>query len=166
MKQSQRTFVSVTLLTVLSIAIVIVVYAAMLGGPYPGGEVKVGGVTLIAGTPEYSLVDQTGAWSPTLDVATTGTSWFARINTTGNEYVGPVRITWHLEKLMAGPTWTDVSGISPHTTDINLIANSQTIYCSSNGDITTNNDWKNDISAASSGAGSYRVVVTIESRTS
>lgn len=152
-ERSQRAFAAITLTVVIAIAAVLVVYAAILGS-LQGGEVTVGGVT---GDIGYCLINATGTWTSTLSVSGTGISWYTRMNTTGNEYIGPVEITWQLQQKQGGGSWTDLG--SSTTTNIDLTASSQTIYASSDGGISTNRDW----SLTATSTASYRVVLTIES---
>jgi len=150
-EKSQRAFVGVTLIAVLAIAAVLIVYAAILGS-LQGGEVTVGGVT---GNIEYRLTNATGVWSQTLEVSGTGVPWYARMNTTGNEYIGPIKVTWQLQKWSG--SWANEGATT--ITNTSLTASPKTIYASSNGDISTNRDW----SITANAKASYRVIVTIES---
>lgn len=151
--KSQRTFVGVTLATVLAVAVVLIVYAAVLGTLF-GGEVTVGGIT---GNVGYSLTNATGTWTATLSVSGTGIEWYARLNTTGSEYEGPVTISWQLQQKNGGGGWDNLG--SPTTTSITLTTSAQTIYASSDGDISTNRDWSIDAVTTAS----YRVVASISS---
>jgi len=155
-ERSQRAFVAVTLTAVLAIAAAIVVYAAILGSLY-GGEVTVGGVT---GQIEYSLTNATGTWTSELEVTGLSIPWYARMNTTGGEYVGPANITWQLQKKGSLSDWSDATNEGdPTTTSIVLTSAVQTIYASTDGDISTNRDWCLDATSKAS----YRVIVTIQS---
>jgi hypothetical protein len=149
-KKSQKGFVAVTLITVLAIALVLVVYAALLGS-IPGGEVTVGGVT---GNVYYS--NGNGTWADTLKVSGIGVSWYARFNTPGNQYTGPVSISWQLQQKQTNGTYTNLG--DPTATSISLTTASQTIYASSDGS-GPGHDW----SQTATTPASYRVVVTIQS---
>lgn len=153
--KSQRAFVGVTLTTVLSIAMVLLVYAATLAN-IPGGEVTVGGVT---GNITYST-DNSAGWGPTLTLPITADDWYAKFDTTGGQYVGPVRITWTLFRKGSLSDWTDAANVTTTTTNIVLTSASQTIYATSDGSgPLSNHDW----SAEATTTASYRVVVVIQS---
>ncbi len=157
-KQSQRGFVAVTLLTVLSIATVLVVYAALLG-LFPGGEVTVGGVE--GAQIQYSLnnANETGPWTTTLNPGAVGTPWFARMNITAGDYSGPVTITWQLQWKNGTGGWEDVS--TSETTSVALTgAVGQIVYASNNGTfVAGNHNWADHVSTA----GTYRVYATVDS---
>ncbi len=154
-KKSQRAFAAVTLLTVSSVAIVLVVYAAVIGS-MTGGEVMVGGSGSVTGTVYYSLANNpAGTWTTTLNPATADTSWYARLETSASGYAGPVTITWQLEQKTGTSSWAPVG--SPVTTAVVLTTSSQIIYTSGLSE-GTNQDW----GAIVVDQGMYRVVVTVE----
>jgi hypothetical protein len=157
-QKSQRGFVAVTLITLLAIALVLVVYAAILGTRY-GGEVTVGGVT---GPVRYNTATS-GTWTDTLSVTPAGSSWYAVWNTTGGEYEGPVSISWQLQKKGSQSDWSDATPVgSAQTTSIVLTSASQGIFVTSDGlDYSANFDWGQ--SGYGNTAASYRVVATISS---
>jgi len=153
-QKSQRGFVAVTLITLLAIALVLIVYASILG-TIPGGEVTVGGV---GGSISYSLNNDTLAtWTGSLNVTGTGISWYARLTTTAGGYAGPVTISWQLQKKQANGTYTNYGSAS--STSYTLNATVQTIYASTNGLIVTNRDWSQTANVTAS----YKVVATISS---
>jgi len=160
-RKSQRAFVGVTLTTVLSIAIVLIVYAAVLGGPYFGGEVSVGGVT---GQITYATTNaEAGPWSNTLEGILTSTTWYAKFVTTGGQYVGPVEITWRLQKMQTQSDWSDAIYVGSSTiTNIVLDGSAQPIFATSDGLWALGQtDWHTvDPSYTTT---SYRVAVTISS---
>jgi len=148
--KSQKGFVAVTLITLLAIALVLVVYASLLG-TFTGGEVVVGSV---AGNVWYSTNNQTaGPWTATLSVADTGVSWYSMVNFTSS-YTGQVKITWQLER--KNGAWANATGTK--ITTVSLTGASQEVYASSNGDLAGNQDWK--VYATSNGQ--YRVKAYIE----
>jgi len=156
-RKSQRTFVGVTLMTVLSVAFVLIVYAALLGTMLNPGTVFLGGTSSVVGTVRYSP-NNVDSWADSLDLSATGPSanWYARVELQAGYYYGPVVFTWKLQRLMG--TWTDVAGGS-NTTSITLSASTPIVYVS--GDSATGNEnWKGDVNDQ---AGTYRVYVTVDS---
>jgi len=142
----------VTLVTVLSIVAVVSVYAVLVG-TFTGGEVTVGGTG--AGNVMYSLVNSDpGTWESTLGNASA--AWYSRLELATGGYTGPVSITWQLQKKVSG--WTDVSGATT-TTSLTLTGSQQTIYVTSNGLISGNNDWGANVT----GSGGYRVMAYVNS---
>ena len=154
--KSQKEFVAVTLIALISIALVITVYATLLAS-FPGAEVVVG--TLTSGNVYYSLVDTsvTTDFQTTVSPAGPSTSWYAKMNTTGGEYTGPVTISWQLQKYSS--TWDNVG--SSVSTSFTLTTGADTIYASTDGlwtAIGQNQDWSSLITDS----GSYRVEATID----
>ena len=91
--KAQREFVVVTLIALISIALIIAVYATLLG-TYTGGDV---GVVTLTGTIYYSEDNSTG-WATTLSGIANGSAWYSRFNVTTGGYSGSVDITWWLQK--------------------------------------------------------------------
>ena len=154
--KSQREFVAVTLIALISIALVIAVYATLLA-QFQGAEVVVGSLT--TGNVYYSLTDSNVDTDFLATVSPSGpsTSWYAKLNTTGGEYTGPVTVSWQLQKYSG--TW-DNMGAPVVSTPFTLTLGSDTIYCSSDGTWTAvgqNQDW----SILITDSGSYRVEATI-----
>jgi hypothetical protein len=145
----------VTLLTVVAIALTVVV-AAVTIGTFTGQEVTIGGVGSSAVT--YSLDNINGPWTATLEPANASTPWFTRLEISGGDYSGPVTLTWQLEQKTTPSTWTPISGANA-TTTVTLSGSAENIHASSDGSTTGNQDWSADVTAA----GTYRVVVTVES---
>lgn len=151
-KNSRKGFTTLTLLTIVSIALVVVAYAAVTIGTFTGGAVTVLGTT--TGTVTYSSTNSTGAtWTATL--APGAGSWFTRLEISANTYTGPVTVTWQLQKNTG--TWTNVGATT--VTSMSLVAGAQTIYASTDGAITSNRDW----SLTAIDAGTYQVVATVAS---
>jgi hypothetical protein len=148
-QKSQKGFVAVTLITLLAIALVIVVYSAILG-TFTGGPVSVvtqgGQITYCQNT--------TGPWTSTLGNIGTGSSWYALFTTTGTGHKGPVNMTWVLQ-------WSDGTNVSPgvnQTTQVALTGNAgQVIYASTDGGTSGQKDW----GASTTTAGTYQIKVTI-----
>jgi hypothetical protein len=143
----------VTLLTVVAIALTVVVAAVTIGN-FTGDVVTIGGMG--TGTINYST-DGTD-WSTTLETSGPSASWYARLDIDAGSFNGPVEITWQLQQNTG--SWTDV-GIA-QTTQRTLSGDAETVYVSSNGDITViedSYDWSTDVTIA----GSYRVIVAVES---
>ena len=154
--KSRKGLLAVTLVTVLSILLVVGVYAVFLGS-FTGGEVTVGGMG--SSNLRYSAdnVDP-GTWTATLNSSGAGVAWYSRLEIAAGGYSGPVNMTWHLEKKTDATTWTDVSGANA-STSIVLTGNAQTVYATSDGGITGNHNWGSNVAAN----GAYRVLVDVES---
>jgi len=161
-RKSQRAFVGITLTTVLSIAFVLIVYAAIIGTRY-GGEVTVTPSGGLGGTIYYST-SQSGPWTQTtLPVSPEGTAWYCVLITPGNQYTGPVSIAWMLQKKGGLSDWSDATQRGTNqTTSIVLTTASQTIYVEPAG---TNSALNFNWGGAGYGniTGSYRVVAEISS---
>lgn len=148
-------FVS-TAITIIALASVLTVSAAVLLGTINGGSVTVHGDA--TGTITYSTTfDGNGDtdWDTTL-VAVTGGSWFTKLEVDAG-YSGPVTITWQLESYATG-SW--VSEGTPIVTSFTLDGDGNDVYATANGAVTNNHDWS---TTATSGQATYRVVVTISS---
>lgn len=104
-QKSQRTFMTVTMITVIAVTTVFIVYAAILG-TYPGGDVS---IQTMQGTIYYKGEGST-TWATTLSVGN-GTAWYARLNVTTNVPSQTVNVTWTLEYNNVG-TWEIVGGTS------------------------------------------------------
>jgi len=152
-------------MTVLSVAAVLVVYAALLGTINSTGYVNVGGT---GGTVYYSLTntDQDSAWSNSLGSGTPLTisqAWYAKMNTTAGGYVGLASFSWQLRKSTdGGSTWNNVGTAT--TFDYSLDGSVQTIYATSNGAFAEpgNRDWH---LTSGYGTGLWKVEVTISTST-
>jgi hypothetical protein len=147
-QKSQKGFVAVTLITLLAIATVIVVYAALLG-TFTGQNVT---VVAVKGTVEYSQDNSSGWATSLIDVPING-SWYARFTTDPGGYTGNVIITWDLYNTTLVYTVT--------TTSFYLDGTAQNIYASSNGLQSTNYNWDLKTTAA----GNYYIKVTIQTAT-
>jgi len=145
-QKSQRTFMTVTMITVVAVSTVFIVYAAVLL-TLTGTTVT---VTEGGGLVEYSLDGST--WSTTLSPMINGTDWYARITITGAS-VQDVIIDWTLQ--VDTPPWTDTG--SPTQTTMTLAAGSNTIYATADGLATGNRNWGLDTTSG----GSYRVEATV-----
>jgi len=148
-KQSQRTFLTVTLLTVLAVTTVFVVYAAVL--------LTLTGTTVTVntggGSMQYNLNGASNAtWVGSLADMINGTAWYARINIT-NAAAQAVTIDWTLQVLSG--TWTDTG--TPTQTTITLAAGTNTIYATATGVFTSNRNW----GLGTTAGGQYRVKATV-----
>jgi hypothetical protein len=151
-RKSRKLLFIATAATIISLVLVLGVYAAVFLGTINGGTVTVGGVT--TGTIYYNInADGTGTWATTLSPAG---AWYTQLSLPGT-YSGPVAITWQLQSYATG-SWVDVSGASV-TTTITLTGAAQLIYATPTGVITANHDW----SGQASGGGQYRVFATVNS---
>jgi len=146
-QKSQRGFVAVTLITLLAIATVIVVYAALLG-TFQGGNVT---VVSVNGEVQYSLNNSTG-WTTSLSNVPVNGEWYARFNKTASGYTGNVQVTWEL--------WNASLVYTVTTTSFSLNGSIvQQIYASSTGSQTTNYNWGQKCTVT----GTYYIKVTINS---
>lgn len=158
---SQRSFVAVTLITVLAVTTVFVVYAVILS-TINGNQVNVVG---FGGSMWYDEANSTSAadWTADLpDIATNGSScdpWYSKINITSAGYSGAVTVTWTLQYLNVA-TWTDVGGGATESTSFTLTgAAGDTIYATPTGVQSGNKNW----GAYTATADQYRVKAVIES---
>jgi hypothetical protein len=131
-QKSQRTFMTVTMITVIAVTTVFIVYAAILG-TYPGGNVS---IQTMQGTMYYWGTGST-TWATTLSVGN-GTAWYARLNVT-NVPSQTVNVTWTLEWDNSG-TWDPVSTSAPET-QITLTGASTAIYATAAGTESGNYNW-------------------------
>ena len=153
MKKSRKLLFAATLLTIVALATVLGVYAAVLLGTITGGTVTVGGVS---GSVTYSSTNSTSAtWSSTLQ-PTAGSEWYARLEIIGG-YNGLATVTFQLQR-NTGSGWSNV-GSAITTSQITLLGSSQIVYASSDGAITSNFDWGQDTSSG----GAYQIIVTVNS---
>lgn len=146
--KAQREFVVVTLIALISIALIIAVYATLLG-TFQGGNV---GVVAVNGEVQYSLDNSTG-WSTSISNLPITDPWYTRFNKTATGYTGNVTVTWELYN----------SSVVVHTvTTTSFSMNGsivQQIYASSDGLQATNYNWGQNTSAADT----YYVKATINS---
>lgn len=159
-RRSQRSFVIVTLMTVVSVATVLIAYAAFLGTINSTGYVNVGGV---GGSVYYSETNTAteSAWTNNLNISSTSTAWYAKMNTTSGGYVGLTEFSWQLRQSTdGGSTWSDVGTAT--TFDFSLDGTVQTIYATADGTFGAGNrDWS---LTAGYGTGLWKVELTINSK--
>jgi len=148
-RKSQRTFLTVTFLTVLAVTTVFLVYAAVL--------LTLTGTTVTVneggGSVQYNLSNTSNAtWVSSLSPMVNGTYWYARINIT-NAAAQAVTVNWTLQEYTTG--WVDLS--TPVNTTITLSAGDNTIYATTTGVFTSNYNW----GGLTASGGSYRVKATV-----
>lgn len=154
-KKSQKGFVAVTLITLLAIAMVIVVYATLLG-TFTGGEVVYG--ENLNGEVLYSRGNLTAAsnWTDTIEVPN-GNAWYGLLNITSTDgYIGNVNVTFQLQ---FSQNSTDVG--TPTIAQIKLNGTiAERVYVTSDGSGPAGNrNWQTDCTPAYS----YKIVATVES---
>jgi len=150
-RKSQRTFTTVTCITVLAVTTVFIVYAVLLKS-YQGGVVT---IQAIGGSIQYSVSNSTSAtWQGTLSQGANA-EWYARINIL-NSPSQNVTVTWTLQKNVTG-TWTTQSTPSAPTTTMRIEPTTAYIYASTNGLIATNYNWGNYTQTE----GQYRILADI-----
>jgi len=148
-QKPQRAFLTVTLLTVLAVATVFMVYAAVLMTLF-GTTVT---VSETGGSMQYNLSNTSNStWASSLSTINNGTAWYARINITGAAQQA-VTINWVLQKDVSG--WTDQS--IPVNTTITLAVGDNTIYATSTGVFSSNYNW----GLLTTSGGSYRVKAVV-----
>ena len=141
------------MLTIVSIASVVAVYAVLIG-TFTGGEVTIGGGA--TGAVTYSSDQST--WTATLTPASADASWYSKLNINGGQYSGTaVTIDWTLQRKTGDTTWSNVG--TNTTTSVSLGASAQDVYATPTGVSTANRDWGLDVSEQ----GTYRVVATVNS---
>jgi hypothetical protein len=149
--KAQKEFVVVTLVALISVALIIAVYATLLG-TFTGDTVT---VVSLNGVLKYNQ-DNSATWYTSLSGVANGSSWYVMFNTTSSGYAGLVNITWQLQNNTG--TWVDVSGATVSTNNFNLTGNAgQEIYASSDGTQAGNYDWGTETTAA----GTYRIKMTV-----
>ena len=155
--RSKKKLLALTSLTIVALLSVLTVYAVVIGN-FTGGEVTVGGVG--SSTVTYSLDNsEAGTWSTTAAPASASSQWYSRLEINAGDYSGPVTITWKLQQKIDATNWADVSGATA-TTNIVLSGVAENVYATSDGAYSTSNhDWGADVTEA----GTYRVVVSVES---
>jgi len=152
--KAQREFVVVTLIALISIALIIAVYATLLG-TFTGQEV-VFGTESFAGEVLYSrgnLTDPSN-WTDTLAVPSGG-AWYATLNITNAAYSGEVNVTFQLQE--KNGAWADIGSTTNAIIELNGTVG-EGVYVSSNGLISTNRNWLSDCTDGKS----YRVIATVE----
>jgi len=152
-RKSQRTFMTVTAITVIAIATVFIVYAAILG-TYPGGNVSIQQMTATM----YYKGDGSTTWATTLSIGN-GTAWYARLNLTASIPSQTVNVTWTLEWLNVA-TWETVSGPTPPETQITLAGTPTAIYVTADGTDSGNYNWGQHTETVNE---VYRVKAVVES---
>ena len=155
-KKSRKLLFIATALTIAALASVLVVYASVTLFTVRGGHLVVKGVT--TGTVYYSSSNTAGGpWNTTGSVSSG--PWYAElVISSSSTFKGNATVTWQLQSDASG-TMTDDG--SPVTTIVTLTAGgvAQTIYASSNGAITNNQDWS-QIDATPT---TYQVIATVAS---
>jgi hypothetical protein len=153
-KKSRKLLFIATALTIAALASVLVVYAAVTLFTVTGGNLTVTGVT--TGTVYYSSSNtEGGPWNAT-GLVSSG-SWYAElVISTSSTFKGPVTVTWQLQSDKSGTMTNDGTAVS---TSVPLTGGSQTIYASTNGAITNNQDW----SLIDSTPTTYQIIVTVAS---
>jgi len=152
--KSQREFVVVTLITLISMALIIAVYATLLG-TFTGKEV-VYGTESFAGEVLYSrgnLTDPSN-WTDTLAVPSGG-AWYACLNITTAAYDGEVNVTFQLQE--KNGAWADKGIATNAIIELNATVG-EGVYVSSNGLISTNRNWQSDCTPGKS----YHVIATVD----
>ena len=145
---------TVTAITVIAIATVFIVYAAILG-TYPGGDVSIQQMTATM----YYQGDGSTSWATTLSIGN-GTAWYARLNLTASIPSQTVNVTWTLERDLGGGSWETVSGPTPPETQITLTGTPTAVYVTADGTDTSNYNWGQHTETVNE---IYRVKAVVES---
>jgi hypothetical protein len=151
-KRSRKLLLISTAVTILSLASVLTVYAAVFLGTYYGDAVTVHGVA--SGTIKYNIIDDgSGTWTTNLEPSG---AWYTQLDLTGG-YTGPVTITWQLQSY-ATSSWVNVPSATV-TTSIILNGGAQDVYAKADGTLSGSRNWALDATTG----GTYRVIATINS---
>jgi hypothetical protein len=148
-RKSRKLLLVSTALTVIALASVLTVYAAVLG-TFNGNAFTVNNVA--SGTVTYST-DGGSNFGASASAFNVGGTLFTRFELSSTSYPGSATVTWQLQKDNSG--WANVG--SPVTTTVSLTGSVQTIYASTDGDSAGNTNWGALITAG----GSYRVIATV-----
>lgn len=148
-RKSQRTFMTVTAITVIAITTVFLVYAAILG-TYRGGQVSINQMQATI----YYQGEGATSWSTSLSVGNS-TAWYARLNVTSSIPSQTVKVTWTLEF----DNGTTVSGPTPPQTTITLTGSPTAIYVTAGGTESGNYNWGQHTTSADE---IYRVKAVVE----
>jgi hypothetical protein len=141
------------MLTILSTASVVTVYAILIG-TFTGGEVTIGG----SATGSVSYSEDQVAWTSTLSPSSANASWYTKLSINGGQYSGSaVVITWQLQRKISDTIWSDVGTVT--TTSMTLVAGAQDVYATTDGGVANNRDWGIDVVEQ----GTYRVGVAVNS---
>jgi len=153
-RKSQRTFMTVTMITVIAVTMVFIVYAALLTF-YTGKNVVIGSM---GGHVEYSLTKDPGSWDE-IDISQgEGSEWYARIHLLSPP-TQVVTVKWTLQ-MQSGGTWTNPTNVTQFTSpQISLTTTTFYVYAydSGNNEITNNHNWGQHTTVA----GTYRIVTEI-----
>ncbi len=147
-QKPRKSFLAVTLITVIAVTAVFLAYAALLA-TYTGPTVTImepGGIV------EYSL-NQT-KWVTNDFTINNGTDWYSRLLITGSTEQ-MVNITWILQRDTG--TWTNVTGGIVSTQNYNLTTSTNTIYATTDGTGPTGNFNWGTLTTASGTSDPYRV---------
>jgi hypothetical protein len=157
-KKSRKLLLITTVLTIVALASVLFVYAAVTLFTVTGGNVTVLGVT--TGTIEYATTNTgTPTWITPLQISSG--AWYAEIViSSSSTYHGPVTITWQLQTDVSGSWVNDANiGSSVTTTGVSLAGGSQTIYASTDDTLPNAINW----GSVDSTPGTYQIIATVAS---
>jgi hypothetical protein len=146
-QKPQRTFLAVTLLTVIAVTTVFMVYAALLS-TWTGNVVT---ITSEGGQILYSLTESSMNWQANLASMNTGTAWYAMLKLTGAS-AQSVTVDWYL---LTGPIYT--RGAKQLTTTMDLVAGTNFINATLTGISSGNFNW----GSLTSSAGDFKVEVDV-----
>ena len=151
-RRSKKFFYITTAITIIALASVLTVSAAVLLGTITGGDVTVAGVA--TGTITYSTTEDGTSGTETLQVVSG--PWYTKLAVNAG-YSGPVTITWQLQSFATG-SWQPVG--SPTVTTMSLSGSAVDVYATATGTTSTGNrNW----GATATNQATYRVIVTINS---
>jgi hypothetical protein len=152
-RRSKKFLLISTTITIIALASVLTVSAAVLLGTISGGGVTVAGVA--TGTITYSNTADgiPDGWNSTLQVSSG--AWYTKLSVDAG-YHGPVTITWQLQSFATG-SWANVG--SSTVTTFSLSGSGDIVYATASGDNSGNRDWSQDATSQAT----YRVIATINS---
>lgn len=150
----KRTFLAVTIMTVLAITTVFMVYAALLAS-YTGSDVI---IQTMGGSIEYSLTKDPGSWGTSGITQGEGAEWYARVNL-ASPPSQDATVNFILQKQVGG-VWTNPpTNVTNFTTNtITLTPSTYLVYACSDGFTIANNyNWGQNTTST----GTYRIVAEI-----
>lgn len=154
-RKPQRTFLAVTVLTVIALTTVFMVYAALLAS-YTGGDVT---ISSMGGQVQYSLTKNPGSWAfgPISQAETA--EWYARAHLTSPP-TQTATVKWTLQHQESGSWSNTPTNVTTFTSpSISLTPSTTDIYAFSSGGNTIDNNYNWGQNTAT--AGVYRVIAEI-----
>jgi len=151
-QKPQRTFLAVTMITVIAVTLVFMVYAALLAY-FEGGDVL---ISSLGGSVQYSLTNS-NPWQSSISQGE-GADWYARLSMT-NPPSQSATVKFTLQQQVGG-SWTNTpTNVTSFTTNtISLTPSTYEVYACADGFTVANNrNWGTDTATS----GTYRILAEI-----